>query len=130
MDNLKYTISENKPAVFETILYKNDNNEDCVAGYRVNYDISQLEDGKWQYYVLDLSTTMYDYIKEDSTKVYECIIVKIVRQRYPDNDMTAVLSNYLAEPDNEKYAAEFAAAQNWRKVAKSVAKYIVDNNII
>lgn len=130
MDNLKYTISENKPAVFETILYKNDKNEDCVAGYRVNYDISQLEDGKWQYYVLDLSTTMYDYIKEDSTKVYECIIVKIVRQRYPDNDMTAVLSNYLAEPDNEKYAAEFAEAQKWRKVAKSVAKYIVDNNII
>lgn len=130
MDNLKYTISENKPAVFETILYKNDKNEDCVAGYRVNYDISQLEDGKWQYYVLDLSTTMYDYIKEDSTKVYECIIVKIVRQRYPDNDMTAVLSNYLAEPDNEKYAAEFMEAQKWRKVAKSVAKYIVDNNII
>jgi len=131
MDTLTYNISENKPFVFETLVAKDINTGDeVVLGYRINYCISQNEDGFWQYYTLDLSTTMYDYIKGDSNKVYECVISKIVRQRYPDNDMTAILSNYLNEPDNEKYIKEFREVQDWRKVAKSVAKYIVDNEII
>lgn len=131
MDTLTYNISENKPFVFETLVAKDVNTGDeVVLGYRINYCISQNEDGFWQHYTLDLSTTMYDYIKGDSNKVYECVISKIVRQRYPDNDMTAILSNYLNEPDNEKYIKEFREVQDWRKVAKSVAKYIVDNEII
>lgn len=131
MDTLTYNISENKPFVFETLVAKDINTGDeVVLGYRINYCISQNEDGFWQYYTLDLSTTMYDYIKGDSNKVYECVISKIVRQRYPDNDMTAIISNYLNEPDNEKYINEFKDVQEWRKLAKSVAKYIVDNEII
>jgi hypothetical protein len=131
MDRLTYNISENKPFVFETLVGKDINTgEEVVFGYRINYCIGQNEDGLWQHYTLDLSTTMYDYIKGDSNKVYECVISKIVRQRYPDNDMTAILSNYLSEPDNEKYIKEFREVQDWRKVAKSVAKYIVDNEII
>jgi hypothetical protein len=131
MDRLTYNISENRPFVFETLVGKDINTgEEVVFGYRINYCISQNEDGLWQHYTLDLSTTMYDYIKGDSNKVYECVISKIVRQRYPDNDMTAILSNYLNEPDNEKYIKEFREVQDWRKVAKSVAKYIVDNEII
>lgn len=130
MDTLKYTLNDIQPNVFETIVFKNENNEDCISGYRINYNISQLDNGVWQYYTLELSTVMYDYIKGDRDKIYECIISKIVRQRYPDNDMTAIISNYLAEPDNDKYINEFLEVQNWRKVAKTVAKYVVDNEII
>ena len=130
MDNLKYNISENRPFVFETVVGKDGNGNEFIVGYKLNYNISQLEDGNWQYYTLGISTTMYEYIKDDKDKIYECIITKIIRQRYPDNDMTAILSNYLSEPDNEKYTKEFNEVQSWRKVAKSVAKYIVDNEII
>jgi hypothetical protein len=129
MDTLKYTISDDRPIVFETITIKDGDNH-IPYGYKLNYNVTQLEDGKWQYYTLPLSTTMYDYIKGDSNKVYECIISKIVRQRYPDNDMIAILSNYLCEPENEKYIKEFKDVQEWRKEAKSVAKFVVDNNII
>ena len=130
MNTLKYIVSENKPFVFETIVSTNEDGTLQILGYRLNYNISQIDTNKWQYYSLDLSTTMYEYIKGDKDKVYECIITKIIRQRYPDNDMTAILSNYLNEPDNEKYVNEFKEVQEWRKVAKSVAKYIVDNEII
>ena len=130
MDNLKYNISENRPFVFETVVATNQDGDHQILGYRLNYNITQIEDDRWQYYTLELSTTMYEYIKGDKEKIYECIITKIIRQRYPDNDMTAILSNYLNEPDNEKYINEFKEVQEWRKVAKSVAKYIVDNEII
>ena len=120
MNTLKYTISEDRPLRFETI----------SGGYKLNYDITQLEDGTWQYYTMPLSTTMYNYIKGDNDKIYECVISKIVRQRYPDNDMTAILSNYLAEPENEKYQQEFFELQNWRKLAKTTAKSVVLNEII
>jgi hypothetical protein len=131
MDTLILNTSESKPFVFDTIVANNpDTGNTFPVGYRINYNIRQNENGLWEFYTLDLSTTMYDFIQGDPTKVYECITVKIIRQKYPDNDMTAILSNYLNEPDNEKYIKEFKDVQEWRKLAKSVAKYIVDNNLI
>lgn len=130
MNTLEYNISDSKPFVFETIVGKDEYGNMHPILYKLNYNMTQLADGSWQYYTLELSTTMYNYIQGDKDKVYECIITKIIRQRYPDNDMTAILSNYLNEPDNEKYVNEFKEVQEWRKFAKSIAKYIVDNEII
>ena len=52
-----------------------------------------------------------------------------VEKYYDDNDATAILSNYLNEPENEKYKNEFIQLQACRSLAKTLAKTIIEENI-
>lgn len=36
--------------------------------------------------------------------------------------MTAIINNYLADPDNEEYKSEMEEMQTWRKEAKELAQ--------
>ena len=55
------------------------------------------------------------------TKVdYPTVTSAIIRHRYPDDDMTAVINNYLLSPDDDVAKSEFGAMQEWRKHAKEV----------
>lgn len=41
---------------------------------------------------------------------------------YTKDEIEAIVNNYLDDPANEKYAAEFRALQNCRKMAKKLAR--------
>jgi hypothetical protein len=55
-------------------------------------------------------------------RLYETEIVRRIRKRYNQNQVEAIVNNYLAEPTNEKYAAEFKAFQEYRTQCKTEVK--------
>ena len=57
------------------------------------------------------------------------LISHIIKAYYNDNEMTAIINNYLVDSENPEYKAEFLAMQNIRKIAKETAKYIVSNGL-
>lgn len=62
-------------------------------------------------------------IKNNRTeKYYGQLVSKYVRERYTENDVEAILNNYLNDMTNEKYKAEFDALQVYRNECKQRAK--------
>jgi hypothetical protein len=57
------------------------------------------------------------------------LIAHIVKGYYNDNDMAAILNNYLSDMTNEKYKAEFNDLQKIRKIAKEIGTHIVANKL-
>ena len=57
---------------------------------------------------------------------YPTVTSAIIRHRYPDDDMTAVINNYLLSPDDDVAKSEFGAMQEWRKHAKEVADHVLN----
>ena len=51
----------------------------------------------------------------------DAIISAIVRLRYPEDRMEAVINNYLLNQEDNEASEEFADMQNWRKFAKNKA---------
>ena len=125
---MEYKFSAEKPLAIETVSF--DLGERINLNTFLNLDITQTNDG-WKYIPIYINATLLDMIRElDTDKKYGRIIDHIVRSEYTDAESTAVLSNYLAEPDNEKYVKEFKELQNFRKLAKTYAKYVVENELI
>ena len=59
----------------------------------------------------------------------DVLIAHIIKGYYNDNQMTAIINNYLIDSENEEYKSEFLRMQNVRKVAKETSKYIVSNGL-
>ena len=57
------------------------------------------------------------------------LIAHIIKGYYNDNDMAAILNNYLSDMTNEKYKAEFNDLQKIRKIAKEIVTHIVANKL-
>lgn len=53
---------------------------------------------------------------------YEALTSKLIRKKYSQDAVEALYANYLAEPDNEKYIAEFNEFQAYRVECKAQAK--------
>lgn len=49
-------------------------------------------------------------------------IHQLIRIKYSQRDVEAILNNYISEPDNEKYKAEFLELQAYRAECKKQAK--------
>jgi type I restriction-modification system DNA methylase subunit len=65
--------------------------------------------------------------KEAEPETYELIYgleveKKLTERGYNPGKIQAILNNYLAEPDNEKYVREFLELQEIRKICKDEAK--------
>ena len=60
-------------------------------------------------------------------ELYGRIVEDELRKNYSQRDVEAIINNYLAEPDNEEYIAEFNKLQECRKAAKATAKAILDD---
>lgn len=45
-----------------------------------------------------------------------------IRKKYDQDDVEAILNNYLAEPENPKYLEEFTALQAYRAQCKAEVK--------
>lgn len=69
---------------------------------------------------------------ESWDKLYGSLVTKHIREGYTlygvafkgytKDEIEAIVNNYLDDPANEKYAAEFRALQNCRKMAKKLAR--------
>ena len=54
--------------------------------------------------------------------LYGSLVTKYIRERYTKDEVEAIVNNYLDDPNNEKYVAEFRALQNCRKMAKKLVR--------
>lgn len=57
---------------------------------------------------------------------YEQITSAIIDAQYPSDQMQAIINNHLLESDNAEHEAEFAAMQEWRANAKTIAKQVME----
>jgi hypothetical protein len=90
---------------------------DCtVAGTVALADVTADLDGYW--YLCEHGKT--------KAEAYACTVAELVRQKYTQNDVEAIINNYLADPTDADYAAEFAALQAYRKECKAQAKILVE----
>jgi hypothetical protein len=63
-------------------------------------------------------------------KAYGAIVVRRLGEKGYDSDkIQSVMNNYLDEPDNEEYIAEFKKMQEVRKVCKIEAKLEMGENV-
>lgn len=115
-----------KPEIM-TITWLNENIPTYVA---INNNISENEDGTYSWDALELPEhTLVNVHNADIEMKRKVLIIHILRAYYDDNDATAILSNYLNEPENEKYKSEFEQLQKCRSIAKKLVKTIIEKNI-
>jgi hypothetical protein len=55
---------------------------------------------------------------------YPMLVSSLVRERYSEDDVEAIMNNYLADPEGHK--ADFDELQAWRVKAKEVARDVID----
>ena len=96
----------------------------------INLNIVQLTDGTYEWDQLELPDFALNNIHnaDDETK-YSVLIAHIVKAYYNDNQMTAIINNYLLNPEYESFKNDFDKMQKVRLLAKTTAKEIITNNI-
>jgi hypothetical protein len=58
---------------------------------------------------------------------YGELVERLVRQRYSQSQVEAIINNYLDDSENEQYKNEFLELQEYRKECKAEAKKILRN---
>jgi hypothetical protein len=115
-----------KPEIM-TITWLNENIPTYVS---INNNISENADGTYSWDALELPEhTLVNIHNAEKELKYKILIIHILRAYYDDNDATAILSNYLSDPENEKYKNEFIQLQACRSLSKKLAKTIIEENI-
>lgn len=82
--------------------------------FTLAFDVHQADDEnsyEWSEATLDLGTPSYSEIA-----------AAIIKSRYDDNDMQAIINNHLLEDDNAEHEKEWKQMQEWRATAKEMAK--------
>ncbi len=59
---------------------------------------------------------------ETRDEKYARLVDAYVREKYSQSAVEAIINNYLSDPENEKYKAEFADLQMYREECKNRAK--------
>lgn len=82
--------------------------------YTINFNVEEVNNdiGRYQYSSVTLPVGRYDRAT---------VISSIIRQRYSDDEMQAIINNYLLDPTDAESLAEFNAMQGYRRFAKSLA---------
>lgn len=86
--------------------------------YTINFDVKKLAeveviDGqKYKYHTITLPAGRYDR---------STVISSIICQRYSNDEMQAIINNYLLDGTDEDALQEFIAMQEYRKFAKQLA---------
>lgn len=128
---MKYKVSDTKPLSIEFRKANLDENPFGTDTYYFIVDLSEYNGG-WQFIPIYVHPMIFEDIKttENIDEKYGKIIDHIVNSYYPSDVFNATIANYLLEPDNEKYVKEFKELQKFRKLAKTYAKYVVENELI
>ena len=66
----------------------------------------------------------YSYVKIKYPFTYEQLVSKIVRSVYSEDEMEALINNYLS--DSETYSEKFTEMQAFRQEAKEIAKRVLN----
>ncbi len=82
----------------------------------VRTEITAMDDGGYRYEEIALPPGVWDY---------GSLVAAMVRLRYSDDEMTAVISNHLLDPANAETEAEWEAMQAWRAQAKATARRLL-----
>lgn len=88
----------------------------------INFDVREEQDseqGKYSY----LQVEMYP-----SQMRRSAIISAVIRAKYAQDEMEAIINNYLEDPTDEDTLADIHEMQSWRKQAKLVAKEALESN--
>lgn len=56
---------------------------------------------------------------------YDYLVSTLIKTRYNDNKVQAIINNYLLDSDDETSIKEFNEMQEWRKISKQIAKEIL-----
>lgn len=70
---------------------------------------------------------IYEAIRTPLYYTYDLLVSLIIREKYSDDKMQAVINNFLLENDNTEHEEEFKQMQSWRKHAKEIAKQILEH---
>lgn len=62
---------------------------------------------------------------ESWDELYGDIVSKKFREKYSNDKCEAIVNNYLDDPTNEKYSAEFREMQEYRKQCKLFARKVM-----
>lgn len=85
---------------------------------RIPYEIEEVSPGIFSWRELSVRYTNFNY---------GGLVSELVGLEYSDAQMTAIINNYLLDPEDEDAKKEFIEMQNLRKQAKVIAKKIVAN---
>ena len=77
-----------------------------IEGYNAEQDFARLPD-------------------TEKTESYGELVEQLVRKRYSQSQVEAIINNYLDDSENEQHKAEFLEMQAYRKECKSKAKEII-----
>lgn len=86
--------------------------------YTINFDVKKLtkkeaSDGqKYKYHSITLPAGQYDR---------STVISAIICQRFSNDEMQAIINNYLLDATDEEALQEFTVMQEYRKFAKQLA---------
>lgn len=59
---------------------------------------------------------------ESWDELYGLIVSRKFREKYSNDKCEAIVNNYLDDPTNKEYLAEFKEMQDYRKQCKSLAR--------
>lgn len=123
---IKETSTE-KPNLMTVHKYKDEETQiEKIVYASINMNVNELKDGTYEWDRLELPDYALDniYNANEETK-YGVLVAHIITAYYNNHDMTAIMSNYLLEPDNEKYKEKFIKMQQLRRLAKDTVKQII-----
>lgn len=114
-----------KPGIM-TVKWSSEN-KPIYASINTNI-INDADDYYWDSLVLPEYALNNIYAAPNDIK-YKVLIIHILRAYYDDNDVTAIIANYMSDTTNEKYKKEFDELQNCRNLAKTLANNIVASGL-
>lgn len=96
---------------------------------RINYEVEEVEETFDPMHEDEESTTRTVYkayvTRLERPATYERIVSAIVNDGYSTDEMQAIINNHLLDSGNEDTEAEFQTMQEWRTLAKTVAREVV-----
>ena len=70
----------------------------------------------------------YEAFRTPLSYDYSTLVSAIIREKYSDDKMQAIINNYLMEINDSEHKKEFDEMQEWRAHAKEIAKTIINDN--
>lgn len=85
----------------------------------IRFDIKEVEGG------FSCEEVEYSHNDDLSPTDYGAMVSCIIRGKFSEDAVEAILNNYLSDPKNTRYEAEFNMLQSWRAKAKERARSIL-----
>ena len=85
----------------------------------INFDVQEEENHEYSYYSVTVKIGNWSY---------DSIVNAIVTAEYPNDRMQAVLDNYLQETDLSKLIGLLSTAQNFNKLRKQMEDWLAERD--